>query len=853
MSPHGRAGLSYETERVVATVQRLFRARRVLLWERDRATESLRCVAAASEGDPHTWLGSVIPIGEAVAGRAFAEGRAQWIPDVLADASMTLPVEVRRRIEVDGARSVAATPLIVEAETLGALSVSDVVGRTFTDDDLAMLAAFAGEAALALHHGRLHEFEERRAARLRTLARLNQGVSSLLDMQAVLGEIARAAAELMNAPVVSFWIADEATRTIEVRAWSDETIGSGFPERVMGFDQGMLGWVAAHRRSLNIPDVFADPRSVAREWRRAHGLRSFLGVPVMLGDSLLAVLALSGRAPFELSPDDEDLVANFIAQAAVAIQNARLYAEATRRWREAEEALATARASEASFRLLFRNNPLPMWVYDVETLRFLEVNTAAVGHYGYARNEFLGMRIGDISPPEDVERFTDAVAKLDARGRGGGRRCGHWRHRRKDGRVIDVEILSHALEFGGRRAALVAVENVTERRALEEQLRQSQKIEAIGQLAGGIAHDFNNLLTVITARAEMLRARLRPDDAGGRDATLILKTAERASALTQRLLAFSRWQILQPKVLDLNALVEGMVAMLRRMIGEDIDLRIAPSPNLGRLEADPGQVEQVILNLAVNARDAMPHGGRLSLETADMKLDEPFVRAHPGARSGTFVMLRVSDTGSGMDAATLARVFEPFFTTKEPGRGTGLATVYGIVKQHDGYITADSEPGRGSVFTVYLPRVEAAVEVADSAGAPAEPRRGSETVLLVEDQADVRDLARELLEREGYTVLVADGPKTALAVADEHPGVIDALVTDVVMPEMGGRELAGRLAATRPALKVLYMSGYTNDTIARQVLLDARTNFLQKPFASDALPRKLREVLDRSDPVGTRV
>jgi PAS domain S-box-containing protein len=398
--------------------------------------------------------------------------------------------------------------------------------------------------------------------------------------------------------------------------------------------------------------------------------------------------------------------------------------------------------------------------------------------------------------------------------------------------------------------------DVTERKRAEEalhqserQLRQAQKMEAVGQLAGGIAHDFNNLLTVIMGRTELLLERPADPDSR-RDVDLIQKTAERAADLTRQLLAFSRKQVLQPKVLDLSAVVAGMATMLHRLIGEHIDLVIAPASSVGRVKADPAQVEQVIMNLVVNARDAMPEGGTLSIRTGDIELDDRFVRGHPGSRPGPHGLLEVSDTGCGMSAEVQAYIFEPFFTTKEQGKGTGLglSTAYGIVKQHDGYIGVESEPGRGTVFTIYLPQVEEAeepVEVTSSA----RPLRGVETVLLVEDEKDVRELAREILQKHGYVVLEAANGPDALRVASRHRGSIHLLLTDVVMPQMSGRELAVRLQRARPEVKVLYTSGYIDEDMIRRSMLAPTTALLKKPFSSDSLARRVREVLDGAAPV----
>ena len=389
--------------------------------------------------------------------------------------------------------------------------------------------------------------------------------------------------------------------------------------------------------------------------------------------------------------------------------------------------------------------------------------------------------------------------------------------------------------------------DITERKRAEEQLRQAHKMEAIGQLAGGVAHDFNNLLMAIIGYSELLLARLREGDRLRKHIQEIKKAGERAAALTRQLLAFSRRQVLVPQVLDLNSVVSNMQKMLRRMIDEDIDLLTVPASDLGQVRADPGQVEQVIMNLAVNARDAMPEGGNLTLETANVALDESYTRNHIDVLPGRYVMLAVSDTGSGMDAETLSHIFEPFFTTKEEGKGTGLglATVYGIAKQSGGHIEVSSEPGQGTTFRVYLPRIEAAYEPA-ARGAPAEEMpRGTETVLLVEDDVVVCELLREMLQGSGYTVLEAGGARQALRMGERYaPRPIHLLLADVVMPEMSGPQLADHLARVYPKMKVLYISGYTDAAVARHGKLSTKAPYLQKPFAPEVLARKVREVLD---------
>ncbi|OGG54796.1 MAG: hypothetical protein A3F84_21795 [Candidatus Handelsmanbacteria bacterium RIFCSPLOWO2_12_FULL_64_10] len=371
-------------------------------------------------------------------------------------------------------------------------------------------------------------------------------------------------------------------------------------------------------------------------------------------------------------------------------------------------------------------------------------------------------------------------------------------------------------------------------------------MEAVGQLAGGIAHDFNNLLQVVTGYSELLLARLVPGDPLREEIETIKKAGERAASLTRQLLAFGRRQVLAPKILDLNAIVSNMGQTLRGLIGENIDLVTAPRPGLRYVKADPDQIEQVILNLAANARDAMPRGGRLTIETEDANLDEACARQCPDARPGSYVMLAISDTGCGMDAETRARLFEPFFTTKAQGRGTGLglAMVYGIVTQSGGWVSVSSEPGRGSTFRVYLPRVEEVVGAGQPARSRMEPSRDTMTILLVEDEEMVRSLVRAILQGNGYTVLEAASGAEALQVNAQREDPIHLMVTDVMMPHLNGRELAERLKPLRPDMKVLYMSGYTEDEVVRQGALETSAAFLQKPFAPNDLLRKVHETMD---------
>ena len=520
--------------------------------------------------------------------------------------------------------------------------------------------------------------------------------------------------------------------------------------------------------------------------------------------------------------------------------------------RRAEERYRSfiAQSSEGVSRLEI-DPPVPITLSEEEQIdrlyagaRIAECNDAMARMYGYNEaRELMGTRLADLHNVTDPTNREQIRAFIRA-----GYRVADSETREHDREGRPRVFLNNVVGFV-EEGHLVRVwgtqRDVTEQRHLEEQFRQSQKMEAVGQLAGGIAHDFNNLLTAILGNTQLLLRDLPPGDSKRGDVEEIRKASERAASLTRQLLAYSRRQMLQPEVLDLNVVVAEMDKMLRRLIGEHIALVTVLAPDLGRVRADPNQIEQVIVNLAVNARDAMPEGGKLTIETADVDLDEAFAQTHLGSVPGPYAMLAVTDSGVGMDASVRAHVFEPFFTTKEVGRGTGLglATVYGIVKQSDGYISVYSEVGHGSSFKIYLPRI---AQPADAPVSPQRsgPARGTETVLVVEDEPAVLTLSRRALEAQGYVVLAASDAAAALRVVERHGGTIHMLVTDVVMPGLSGRELADRLVAQRPGIRVLYMSGYPGDAVVQHGGLPQGSAFLQKPFSPDTLARKVRDVLD---------
>ena len=464
---------------------------------------------------------------------------------------------------------------------------------------------------------------------------------------------------------------------------------------------------------------------------------------------------------------------------------------------------------------------------------------------GYTLEELQATSSFEQIHPDDRQLVKEAAT--ETRRTGIGRRI-EYRMRHKDSSWLILEsTASTVLDAEGRVDKLVIVNrDITARKKLEEQLRQVQKMEAIGRLSGGIAHDFNNLLGVIIGYSEILQERLPSKDLLRESADEIVAAGKRAASLTRQLLAFSRQQVLEPKILDLNEVVSDMEKMLRRLIGEDIELVTNRDPMLGRARADQGQIEQVIMNLVVNARDAMPQGGKLVIATANTEMDDTFVKRYPyPVQTGQYITLTVSDNGAGMDAATKARVFEPFFTTKEKGKGTGLglSTVYGVVKQSGGYIDFDSEPGEGTTFKIYFRRINEPVELEGPATEAQPPAREAGVVLLVEDEASLLRLTRNLLEMSGYTVLEAKDGSEALRISQLYAGAIDLLLTDIVMPGISGRALAQQLSQQRPDMKILFMSGYTGQSIGEKEYLERGDLFLQKPVTRDTLTRKVSEAL----------
>ncbi len=558
----------------------------------------------------------------------------------------------------------------------------------------------------------------------------------------------------------------------------------------------------------------------------------WLGVPLKTGDKTFGVLAVQHYASRTRFGARERDVLTFVSQqVANAIQRKR-----------SEEAILR---SESRYRSLVQSAVVGIF-RATRDWRFLEVNPALATMLGYASAaEFLENR------PDSL--FVDPKAKSDVQInflRRGKFESVETLWRRKDGAVITVRLSGRGVrdEREGTEVFEVIAEDVTERKALEDQLRQAQKMEAVGKLAGGVAHDFNNLLTVITGYSQILMDQHTKNAQASHSVEQISKAADRATSLTRQLLAFSRRQMLQPRLVSLNTLVRNLEKMLRPLLGERIQIVIRSSSDLGGVRADPSQLDHILMNLAVNARDAMPRGGTLTVATANADLGEAFARTHPGATPGQYVMLSVSDTGTGMNEHTLTHLFEPFFTTKEPGKGTGLglSMVYGFVKQSGGYITVDSKMGEGTIFQIYLPRVDSVEEPQTVEAIPLTRAAGSGTILLVEDEDAVRSLVETILTADGYKILVATSPAQAVEICRAFSGTIDVLLTDVVMPEMSGPELAEELLALRTDLKVIYMSGYAGEHLDEEGVSAEGASLLQKPFTAAALEEKIRQTLNSS-------
>jgi len=670
--------------------------------------------------------------------------------------------------------------------------------------------------------------EQKRAESLSSaLYRIAEKTNSAEDLKQFYGSIHAIVSELMYAR--NFYIAlyDSITQLLSFPYFVDEEDSRPTPKKL---GRGLTEYVLRTGEPLLCtPEVFdAMVKKGEVELIGAPSL-DWMGVPLKAAIKVFGVLVVqSYTANVRYGEKDRDILTFVSQQLASAIEHKRH-----------EEAL---RRSEARYRSLVQSAVYGIYRSSMEG-KFLDVNPALIAMLGYSSIE----EVLSLNPKLDVFADPEEYARLINEFRRGARLDNvEVRWKRKNGNAITVRLSGRAVTSpeAAEQVLEVIAEDVTERRVLEDQFRQAQKMEAVGRLAGGVAHDFNNLLMVISGYTEVLLENSGRNNPLYPKIAAIQQATERATTLTRQLLAFSRKQLLELKVVDLNTIVRDMERLLRPLIGENIELQTRQANDLGRARADAGQIEQVIMNLVVNSKDAMPNGGKITIQSSNVHLGDDLRRLYNYIQPGPYVMLSIADTGHGMDRETQARIFEPFFTTKEKGKGTGLglSTVYGIIKQSGGYVFPQSEMGRGTTFRIYLPRVEDSAEPGP-VQASQTASGGSETVLLVEDEESVRQLVRETLQAKGYKVLEAENGEAALRIAGGHQGSIDMLITDVVMPGMSGRELSKRLCQARSKTKVLYLSGYTEDAIMHQGVFETGTAFLQKPFTLQMLSRKVRDVL----------
>lgn len=684
------------------------------------------------------------------------------------------------------------------------------------------------------------------STRLAVLLELGLDLAHCFSVDALMAKAGNAARKIIGANYSGVGILAE--RRLELRSFLLAGANLEVDARQVGtlFNGPVFQNIVDFRKPCRCFDAVAELTGLTLPTNHPP-VRGFLGVPLEVGTRVYGWIYVANKlASLEFTEEDARILTALAAHVALAFENAERFRTIQEHSEKLEAEIEERRRAEDRFRVLVETAPTGIVIANDQG-RITEVNAQALLMFGYDRRELIGELVETLLP----ER---------ARSSHHGHRTGYMKEpharpmgvgvelfaRRKDGTEFPVEISLGPLVTKDGVLVSSTIVDITKRKEVEEQLRLSQRMEAIGKLSGGVAHDFNNLLAVIMGGADNILDALATDHPLVKTTKMIRQAANSAADLTRQLLAFSRQQMLQPKVLDLMEIVTRTDGMLRRLIGENIKLEMSLEPSLGRVKADPGQVEQILINLAVNARDAMPHGGCLTIEARNVYLDEAYKDERKPVVPGPYVMLAVADSGSGMDRATQQKIFDPFFTTKQLGKGTGLglATVYGIVKQSGGYIWVYSELDKGTVFKVYFPRIEEKAQPMTQA-APEQPiSRGSETILLAEDSESLREMAREYLQSVGYKVLEASSGTEALQKSREFAGTIHLVLTDVVMPEMSGPELARQMESLRPGVKVIFTSGYTDDAIARQGLLDPNIAFIQKPYRPKALARKIREVLN---------
>jgi len=764
-----------------------------------------------------------------------------------------------------GIRSIIMAPLVAEDRIIGVLNLRTNRPQAYSDQDVRLAESIASQIAGAVANAQLYaerrqaeealrksEEEARKLAQENELvAEIGKIISSTLDIKEVYERFAGEMRKLIPFERMAMNVIDPKSHTFAIPYISGRPIegreeGKIYPLAGTGTERILRTRTSIFIDEENREAILSEAPGLVRVIEA--GFQSVIMVPLISKKEVIGTLNLQLTQPGGYTADDLRLAERISSQIAGAVANSLLYEQHQR----AEEAL---RSSEERYRNILAT--IEDGFYEVDAAgNFTFFNDALCRILGYPPDEMAGMNNRQYMDPENAKKAYQFFTTLCQTGQTA--RGWEWEIIRKDGTKRYTEASAFLLRDaeGKRRGFRGIVRDISERKQAEramaeiqEQLRQSQKIEAIGQLAGGIAHDFNNSLTLIKTSAQLALLEIKAGDPLRQTFELINKATEQSANLTRQLLAFSRRQILELQVVDLNSLLQDMDKMLHRVIGEDIELVSVLAKDLWRTKVDPGQMEQVILNFVLNARDAMPTGGKLTIQTANVELDGKYVQSHLGVKPGCYIQIAVSDTGTGMAPEVRGRVFEPFFTTKEKGKGTGLglSTVYGIVKQSGGNIWVYSELGKGTTFKVYLPRVDDPLKeekkklLQPERGLP----RGAETVLVTEDEGEVRNLVGQILKNQGYEVLEAANGGEALMICERHRGAIDLLMTDVVMPVMSGRELADRLLLLHPEMKVLYMSGYTDDAIVRHGILEEGVHFIPKPFSVESLALKVREVLDK--------
>jgi PAS domain S-box-containing protein len=762
--------------------------------------------------------GSVLHRGEGLSGRVWDTGKPLWVEDYR-------HWEGRARIyDRFSWKAIVAAPVSWGDEFLGVLTVEAPTTRAFSVAEVELLASFATQAAMAIRNARLIESARRRAEHLAVVNHIASAVSTTLQLDDLLEVVYREVQPIFSAD--SFFIAlyDEGADELDFRVQVDEAIR--LPAERQSAKAGLTSEVIAGRNPLLIHNLAQEQERLptALLWGTMKLPLSWLGVPMQVGERLIGVICVQSYTAHAYGEEEQQLLSTIADQVAVAVEKAQLY--------------QTLRDSEEKYRTLFEQANDAVFL---ETLdgRVLDVNERACDLLGYERQELLRLTVADFLPPE-IDGPVRHVLQ-SALATGGARIEGE--NVRKDGSRVPVEVSTALLEMGGQQLVLALVRDVTERKRAEEQLRQAQKMEAIGTLAGGIAHDFNNIMTGILGYATLLQKDFPPGSPFYADISAVIASAGRASDLTRQLLTFARrssQDAMQP--VALNTVVQEVVGLLERTIDKAITIELHLGSDLPNVRGDAGQLHQVFLNLCLNARDAMPNGGQLIIKTSAVRVRAEEVFGSLNVTAGEYVVLDVIDTGVGMEPAIRERIFEPFFTTKEQGRGLGLAIAYGIVRGHGGAIHVYSEPGEGTSFKVYLPAYRVAAEVAPA------PREvavgGSETILVVDDEEAVRSVLLRILERAGYTVIVAAGGHEALEIYGQRHAEIGLVILDVIMPQMGGRETYERMREIAPQVRVLLSSGYSESGKAADILAAGAKGFLQKPFGVDTVLEKVRRTLD---------